>query len=105
MYKKSRKRLILSSFLILTGIALFLKYFGLIPSALPGYLFTWKTFILLLGIFFVITQKEKTAGIVLAGVGFYFLIPEIWNINPLEVVLFWPVLFVVAGFIVWFSGS
>ncbi len=82
-----------------------MKNLGIIPSVLPDYIFSWKTLLLLLGLVFTIIQKEKTAGIVLASVGFYFLIPDIWNINPVEAGLFWPILFMAAGFFVLLSGN
>lgn len=105
MSNKRRKNLALSLFLLITGTALLMKNLGIIPSVLPDYIFSWKTLLLLLGLVFTIIQKEKTAGIVLASVGFYFLIPDIWNINPVEAGLFWPILFMAAGFFVLLSGN
>ena len=105
MSKKSRKNLVLSIFLLATGTALLIKNLGIIPSVLPDYIFSWKTLIFLLGLVFTIIQKEKTAGLVLAAVGIYFLIPDILNINPVEAGMFWPILFMVAGLSVLLSGN
>lgn len=98
MYKKGKKsNLVFGLFLILVGVALLLSNINILPGILPAYLFSWKTLLIALGVIFVITEKEKTSGIVLIAVGFYFLIPDIWNINPREAGLFWPVLFMVVG--------
>jgi hypothetical protein len=98
MSVKTRKgKLALGAFLILVGIVLLLHNLGIIPVNLPGYILSWKSLLVVLGIFFAIIEKDKTAGIVLATVGFYFLIPDIWDINPREAGLFWPILFMAVG--------
>jgi CDP-diglyceride synthetase len=84
-------------FLIVTGTALLFYNLDLIPLIIPGYIFSWKSLILALGIVFILSERDKTAGIVLASIGIYFLIPEIWNINPWEKGLFWPFLLMVVG--------
>jgi hypothetical protein len=98
MFKKGKKsNLIFGIFLVAVGLILLLNNLGIMPGLVPDYIFTWKTLLLSLGIIFVITEKEKTAGIVLIAIGFYFLIPDIWGINPGEAGLFWPILFLVIG--------
>lgn len=95
---KSRKgKLVLSLFLIVVGLILLLNNLGIITINLPGYVLSWKSLLVVLGIFFATTEKDKTGGIVLATIGFYFLIPDIWNINPREAGLFWPILFLAVG--------
>jgi hypothetical protein len=98
MSLKTRKgKLVLGAFLILVGLALLLNNLGIIPVNLPEYILSWKTLLIVLGMFFAVTEKDKTAGIVLATIGFYFLIPDIWGINPREAGLFWPILFLAVG--------
>jgi hypothetical protein len=98
MSLKTRKgKLALGAFLILVGLALLLNNLGIIPVNLPEYILSWKTLLVVLGVFFAVTEKDKTAGIVLATIGFYFLIPDIWDINPREAGLFWPIFFLAVG--------
>ena len=95
---KTRKgKLVLGIFLVVVGVALLLNNLGIIPINLPEYILSWKSLLVVLGLFFAVTEKDKTAGIVLATIGFYFLIPDIWNINPREAGLFWPILFLAVG--------
>ncbi len=104
-YKSKKNNLIIGLFLILVGCVLLLKNLDIIPVIMPEYIFSWKTLLVALGVIFILTQREKTTGIVLASIGFYFLIPEIWNINPREVGLFWPILFVAVGLSILFSKN
>ncbi|MFW5700092.1 MAG: LiaF transmembrane domain-containing protein [Cyclobacteriaceae bacterium] len=98
MDRKSKKSsIVFGIFLIFVGIALLLNNLEIIPRLLPEYIFSWKTLLVALGLIFALTEKDKTPGIVLAAIGFYFLIPDIWNINPSEAGLFWPILFVAVG--------
>jgi CDP-diglyceride synthetase len=105
MYKKSKKRnLIFGSFLLLAGIILLLNNLQILPHyILPAYIFSWKSLLVALGVVFIITDSDKTAGIVLVIIGFYFLIPDIWNINPRESGLFWPILLIAVGLAVLFA--
>ncbi len=102
-HKNIKSNLIFGLFLIFVGVALLLNNLEIIPVMLPEYIFSWKTLLVALGVIFVITEREKTAGIVLGAIGFYFLIPDIWNINPREAGLFWPILFVAVGLSILFS--
>ena len=98
MFKKGKTRkLVFGIFLLLAGILMLLDNQGIMPLMVPGYVFSWKMLLVALGAIFIFTEKEKTAGIVLAAIGFYFLIPDIWGIHPGEAGLFWPILFVAAG--------
>jgi hypothetical protein len=98
MYRKGKKSsLVFGLFLITVGSLLLLNNLSIIPMIFPEYFFSWKTLLVALGLIFIVTEKEKTAGLVLMAIGFYFLIPDIWNINPMEAGVFWPFLFMAAG--------
>jgi hypothetical protein len=105
MRLKRKNSLIFGAFLLIVGLVLMFNNLGLIPLIFPVYLFSWKTLLVALGIIFIFTEKEKTAGIIMAAIGFYFLIPDIWNINPMESGLFWPLLLLAAGMSVLLSGK
>jgi hypothetical protein len=95
--KRRKSHLAIGILLVIVGFVLLLNNLGIMPVTLPHYFFSWKTLLVALGIVFAITEKDKTAGIVLIAIGFYFLIPDIWGINPHEAGLFWPALFLVIG--------
>ncbi len=98
MNRKSKSSsLAFGLFLIIVGILLLLNNLSIIPKILPEYFFSWKTLLVALGAIFIVTERDKTPGLVLVAIGFYFLIPDIWNINPMEAGIFWPFLFVAAG--------
>lgn len=95
--KNKKSNLVFGIFLIIVGIGLLLNNLDIIPIVFPKYIFSWKSLLVALGIIFALIEKEKTAGVVLAAIGFYFLIPDIWNINPGEAGIFWPILFMAVG--------
>jgi CDP-diglyceride synthetase len=95
--KRKKSHVVIGILLVVVGLILLLNNLGLMPVALPHYILSWKTLLVALGTIFTITEKDKTAGIVLIAVGFYFLIPDIWGVSPHEAGLFWPILFLVIG--------
>ncbi|MDX1629304.1 MAG: LiaF-related protein, partial [Fulvivirga sp.] len=70
----------------------------IIPFYIPHYLISWKTFLIVLGAFFITVKKKPEPGIVLIAIGGLFLMQDlnffyihnIWHI-------FWPVVVIAIG--------
>ena len=91
------RRVLLGVAFILLGTFLLLNNLGWIPYFFPDYLFSWKTLLILGGLFALGNRENKTPGIVLIAIGTYFLLPEIFDISLRDVWAFWPLLLVVIG--------
>lgn len=98
MKTHNEKRLLIGLLLLISGIVLLLKYYNLVPMPMPSYLFSWKTILILLGLVFIISEKNKTTGIILLVIGAAFLSTDIWSISLKEVIrLAIPLILIVIG--------
>lgn len=92
------KRILLGFLLLLAGVVLMLKYYNIVPWDLPGWVISWKSLLILLGIVFLITDKDKTSGIVLFIIGFVFVAGDILDMGFWETVrLAAPLVLITAG--------
>lgn len=70
-----------------------------------GYIFTWQTLLIVLGLIFVAKHESKTTGIVLIAIGAFFLVAKYYDF-PLSLRnLFWPAVLLVIGLSLIFSKS
>ncbi len=92
------KRILLGLLLLLAGVILMLKYYNILPFDLPYYVFSWKSLLVVLGIIFIITEKNKSTGIILFLIGSVFITGEVLDMRFWEVVRFViPMVLIVAG--------
>jgi predicted membrane protein len=92
------KRMLLGILLLVAGILLMLHYYAILPWVLPGWVFSWKMLLVALGIFFMITERNKSTGIILFLIGSIFIAGEIFDKNFWEVVRFViPLVLIIAG--------
>lgn len=98
MKNHSEKRIIAGIILLTAGTVLMFNYLNIIPFYFPAYLISWKTLLILLGLIFLITERNKAAGIVLVVVGSVFLSTDIFNVGVREVFKFAiPAALIIAG--------
>jgi predicted membrane protein len=100
-----KKRLPFGILMILLGAALLLHNLQLLPPAIPGYVFSWKMLLILIGVLHLFFSHKPFGGIVLIGVGSYFIIPEVLGIPVQDVRLFWPAIFILVGLSIVFGRS
>lgn len=86
-------------FFVLGGIWLLdnldIYYFD---NIIPHYIFSWKTFLILLGAYFIFGRNKKGPGIVLIAIGTIFLLDDAfwwWHFNFWEII--WPALLLFLG--------
>lgn len=82
---------------ILAGVIWISEYFGYIPWRVREYLFTWQALLIGLGLLSFFIKRNKIGGIILMGIGGYFMIEEFawlpYNIDR----FFWPGLLILVG--------
>ncbi len=92
------KRIMLGILLLVAGIFLLLHFYELLPWVLPVWVYSWKMLLVVLGVFFIITERNKTSGIMLFLVGSIFIAGDIFSMGFWEVVRFViPLLLIIAG--------
>ncbi|NOX84508.1 MAG: hypothetical protein GXO86_00855 [Chlorobi bacterium] len=96
---KNNKNIVLGTIVLLIGGLLLMKNLGMISFPLTYYLFTWKTFLILLGIVFMTSPKHFMGGVVLTGLGIIFWMPAVFNYQFSLNQIFWPSLLVLLGIV------
>lgn len=82
-------------FLIIVGVFLLLNQLDLLPNIFPNFSFSWPMILIGVGIVLLIIKPNKTAGLVLTGIGTLFLIEINYpGFNPWQ---YWPVLLILIG--------
>ncbi len=102
---RTSKGAIFGVILVLVGFAIIANQLDFIPNRLENVLFTWQTFLILLGVIFITTRDNKITGYILIGVGGFFILPELVDV-PWEIRrIFWPSIFIIAGLLIIFKGT
>jgi predicted membrane protein len=91
--------------LILAGVALIARQLDMIPYNIENVLFTWQSFLILLGVIFLSNRSNRLTGFILIGVGGFFLLPEIVPVEYEVRKLFWPVVIILVGLALIFGGT
>lgn len=97
-------RTLIGVLFIAAGAILLLRIAGVvIPWTFPGFLFSWQMILIILGIFFLLTDGNRSTGLVLLVIGTVFLSKSYFGIGFREIFRFAiPALFVIAGFLLIF---
>ena len=91
-------KILLAGLLIVAGTLLLLKNLGVIPYFIPGWVFSWQMLLIGIGLIIVLGKREgKTPGYILLAIGFYFLMPRIFNIDYDRLWDFWPLILIIVG--------
>ncbi len=97
------KRLLVGLFLILIGAVLVLDKIHLFY--LPGWVFSWPSIFVLIGIFSLLTNDRPVPGIIFLAIGGFFLMDDIFYDFSFYFYRFWPIAFIIAGIFVIVSIS
>ncbi len=95
------KRVFWGTVLVLAGSLLLVNNLGLLPFALPGYVFSWKMFLVVIGLSFIV--QGKFGGLIPLSIGAYFILPEVYGIEAPQLQKLWPVFVILAGLLVLFK--
>jgi predicted membrane protein len=92
------KRILLGVLFLIAGTVLLFEYFNIIPLDIPSYVISWKSFVLALGVYFLITSRDKTTGVLLITISSLLIIGDVFNMRFWEVVrLIIPLVLIIAG--------
>jgi uncharacterized membrane protein (UPF0136 family) len=100
-HKKRWNHLLLGIFLMLVGGFLLVSQLYHLP--LHPALFSWKSFLIGLGVVLILTEKNPTSGIIVAAIGTYFLLPDLVATHLNQGRIFWPFILIVIGLVTIFS--
>ncbi len=93
--KNTSTRVTAGIILIVIGALFLLDNFNILFFDLPFLVFKWEYILIALGIFFLTTDRSKTAGTILLAIGVFSLLPSVW-----------PLLLVGLGaYIIWGKGN
>lgn len=96
MAETRNKRLFPGLLLIVIGTLFLLENVGIIPYEVKRYVFSWQGWIIMIGSVFLITRPNKPTGLIMITIGFFFLIPEILDVN-FDAHIYWPVILILLG--------
>lgn len=100
-HKRRSNHLLLGIFLMLLGGFLLVGHLYHLP--IHPALFSWKSFLIGLGIVLILTDKNPVSGIIVAAIGTYFLLPDLVPIHLNQGRIFWPFILIVIGLVTIFS--
>jgi predicted membrane protein len=92
-----RRRLFIGTLLLTIGAFIIFNQLNPFAFHLPYYFFSWKMFLIALGVLFIIFRNRWWTGINLLIIGTVFLIPDIMGLNYADVWRFWPVVLILIG--------
>ncbi|MEM9834621.1 MAG: DUF5668 domain-containing protein [Bacteroidota bacterium] len=96
--RSSDSRLIIGLLFLVLGVYFLLNNFNLIPFAIPWYVVSWQTLLIVIGLLIIATSDKKSGGIVLVAIGSLFLISDIFYISIWDIIYrFWPLALVLIG--------
>ncbi|MBN1250935.1 MAG: hypothetical protein JXA16_02295, partial [Bacteroidales bacterium] len=95
--QKKDKRLGVGLVFIFIGSVLIMSNIGIMPQILRHYIFSWQMLLIVIGIFNLVNNKNKTFGLILITVGVFFLLPQIFGFPRLYIRMFWPAIFIIIG--------
>lgn len=94
---KRDRRLGVGIVFIFLGAILILSNLGLIPQTLRHHIFSWQMILIVIGLFGVVNNRNKTFGLVMISVGVFFLLPGLFGFSRQMWHMFWPAIFLVIG--------
>ncbi len=94
----SDKRFWLGLLFVILGSVWLLDNLDIIPWYYSRYLVNWRTFLILLGVYFIVGRKKPEPGIILIAIGGVFLLEDLYYINFRDIWhVFWPAIVIVIG--------
>lgn len=99
MERKKNKNIILGLILAIIGGVLLLKNLDLLSHSLAHYLISWKTLLIVIGIFLLSAKKRLIGGVVLISIGTIFWLPEIFGHHFMLHHILWPSVLIVVGIV------
>ncbi|MFC2124809.1 LiaI-LiaF-like domain-containing protein [Bacteroidota bacterium] len=98
MSAETNKRVLLAGILILIGFVFILKSFGLIPPFF-WWIFSWEMILIVVGLFVLLARGAVLPGVILIGVGSYFLLQDI-GFYWIDHWMIWAIILIAVGMVI-----
>lgn len=100
-YKRNRfdKRVVFAFLLIVIGGLILASNFQIIPYSIKHYLFSWEMILIVIGVLSLANRQSVLTGVILIGIGSFFMLPDIFHLPYGYHKLFWPVLLIIIGLV------
>lgn len=85
------------------GIAFLIRNMGIFPPEFNHYIFSWKTFLIGVGLVNLFMARNYIPGVILISLGTFFWLPEWFNLSLRAGQLFWPLIIIIVGLILLFK--
>jgi predicted membrane protein len=105
MERTKNKNIVFGVLLAIVGGVLLLKNLDMINYPLSYYLFSWKTLLVVIGIFLLGVKRHLTSGIILISLGIIFWLPQVFNHQLTLHQILWPSILVVVGILLLLKAS
>ena len=96
------KRVLFAVILIIIGGVILASNFNIIPYNIKHYIFSWKMLLIVIGVISLASRQSVVTGVILIGVGTFFMLPDIFVLSFNYHRLFWPVFLIALGIILLF---
>ena len=101
LYNNTGKRLWGGTILLLTGLFCLFYNFNMLPFEVPVYVFTWQMAVIIIGVYAL--YRSWFFGLILIGIGVYFILPLTEEFPLIEIKKLWPVLLILLGLMALFG--
>jgi len=79
------------------GLVLLGRNFDFIPYHISHVIFSWPTFLIVIGILLIIVKKKSIGGLFMIGIGSIFLWDKLYPLTPMDWKIAWPAVFIFVG--------
>ncbi len=105
MSANNSKRITLGLLFIAIGVIFLLRIGNLLPFTLPVVFLSWQMILIVLGIIFLLTENNKSTGLILLTIGSVFMASSHFGIGIWQIIrLAFPAFLVVAGVLLLLPG-
>jgi predicted membrane protein len=97
---KRMKKVVFGIFVVVAGVLLLAFNTGSLPEEYKGYVFSWQSLIIAIGVINLFSRDSWLCGLVMVSVGSFFLLPEIHQFDFEFKKVFWPALIILIGLVI-----
>ncbi len=102
---KTNRSFLFGIILIIIALLFAANKLNWIPRFYHGFIFSWESLLILIGIILLVTGRNSVPGIILIVVGGFFLLPDIFHVSFHWGRMFWPAMLILVGLLLVFRTS
>lgn len=97
MENNNNRNIVVGSIIVILGSLLLLNNFGFLDFQIRSYIFSWKTLLIVIGLFMLTSKKNLTGGVILISLGVIFWLPVLLGHQIVLGQIFLPAILMVIG--------